>query len=396
MKKVLGVAVAASLVAGMAFADVSVTLNGRMRSNMYHYKETDAGTKTVNLYNLDDGTTKHAGSGSMSDTLAFDAKTDYAGVHLEMAPVAGNDAPKVDNTYNAFVKFGDLKLTYGQLDSRFVNRYNVTAGESGLLDSDDIAKYGTALLSGSYAGAKDSNNFSALNGTKVVDLIADYTFADVAGGKLLVKAALQKNAYKTEVSGDKTTNTKAGYAFEADFQNDAANVQVLFKAPKDKQTLFGIFAEAKGLPVKAAAGFTYAQDKNDGTAKGNIMVIDGRLGYKVNDAMNIASVIKYERGKADAQDDADTALTLAAEVSYIVNEKVTAFVDAGYYNADLDSEKGLIQKDCVIKVRPGVVATAGKNARVTAAFQYDNHTKRTDNTGTKTEYSIPVIFRVKM
>ena len=48
MKKVIGVAVAASLFAGMAFAEVSVSLNARLRSNMYHVEEyKDVNDSTV-------------------------------------------------------------------------------------------------------------------------------------------------------------------------------------------------------------------------------------------------------------------------------------------------------------------------------------------------------------
>ena len=108
--------------------------------------------------------------------------------------------------------------------------------------------------------------------------------------------------------------------------------------------------------------------------------------------------VKYESGKADTDGaKTDTALAAGAEVSYVVNDKIGAFFDIMYVNADLDDDDsgsvtGAASK---IQVRPGVVFTAGKNATITAAFQYDSYND-SDDRATKTEYSIPVIFRVKL
>ena len=68
-----------------------------------------------------------------------------------------------------------------------------------------------------------------------------------------------------------------------------------------------------------------------------------------------------------------------------------------YINADLDDDdKGSVNgKASKIQVRPGVVFTAGKDAAITAAFQYDSYNDSDDRV-LKTQYSIPVIFRVKL
>ncbi len=436
MKKVIGVAVAASLFAGMAFAEVSVSLNARLRSNMYHveeYKDVNDPTgktkeKTIDIFDLDGGNS-HGGSGAMSDTLGFNAKTDYAGVQLELAPKSDDSAAAVDKKYNAWLKFGDLKFSFGTMDSRFINRYNVTAGESGLLDSNDIAKYGIAGLSSTAKFLKDANNFTAVKGDRVDVLVADYTFADVAGGKLLVKAALINGSdnYKSDDdtnNTDKTnSNTYAGFGFEADYQNDSVAIQGLYKAVDSKQSIFGVYVEPKLMKeLTTVVGFSYGKCKKNsktgyqmygnsiedddgnkkklGTEYSNDVTayaLDVRFGYKVSDALKISTVAKYEYAEVDKEGvEADTALSLAGEVSYIINDKITAFFDAGYYNNDLDGDKDSKVKDSkIIRVRPGVKFTAGKGAAITAAFQYD---KNTDAAKTKleTEYSIPVIFRVKL
>ena len=448
MKKVIGVAVAASLFAGMAFAEVSVSLNARLRSNMYHVKElenADKDTKDkkfVHIFDLDNKAS-HGGSGSMSDTLGFNAKTDYAGVQLELAPNGSDNTIKVDSKYNGWLKFGDLKFSFGSFDSRFINRYNESMAESGLLDSD-YAKYGLASLNNftytvgngetdpkKYKGTttkvtlgKDANNFSAVEGTRVTTLIADYTFADVAGGKLLVKAALINGSdnYKSDDDTNKTdktnSNTYAGFGFEADYQNDSVAIQGLFKKINEDQMIIGAYVEPKGLPFNTVLGFTYASQKDgkftpaeiSGSTPAKPMykenpllsdisayAVDLRFKYKVTDAATIAALAKYESVKVKEADETDTALALGAEVSYVVSDKIGAFFDIMYINADLDDEDNAFFSGAAskVQVRPGVKLTAGKDAAITAAFQYDNYID-SDDRKTKTEYSIPVIFRVKL
>ena len=451
MKKVIGVAVAASLVAGMAFADVAVTLNARVRSNMYHQQKYDNGNKKTYTFDLE-GNSKHGGSGDMTDVLGFSAKTDYAGVVLEIAAQRNSSSTSVDKFYSdtngtetaiyyknsdgeykslsvlsgqatpfdfdgayyGFMKFGGLKLTFGTFDSRFVNRYNVTAGEAGLLDSNDIAKYGTALLNGKLAGKKwgnflkDANNASAVAGSKSVSVVADYTFDDVAGGKLLVKGGLLGSKYKTdEDSADDKKYQRAGYVGELDFENDSIKLQGLVKAPNEKQTVFGVFVEPKLMAeLPLALGFSYGTDsdkdgKYNNSTGDNVtaMAFDARVGYLVNDQLKVSTVAKYETVNSKAADKSISALAVAGEVSYIVNDLATVFGDIGYYNYNLGGEDTFAaNKYSIVKVRPGVVLNAGAGARVTAAFQFDSNSGDAvdSNSVVKTEWSIPVIFRVKL
>ena len=414
MKKVIGVAVAASLFAGMAFAEVSVYLNARLRSNMYHFTKDKNGNKETYTFDLN-GESAHGGSDVMADTLGFTAKTDYAGVKLELTEkeltgevdVSDNDTKKNrdvsvgkamvnDAKWSGWLRFSGLTLSFGQFDSRFISRYNTTMGESGLLDSS-YAKYGLASLAKDDAKfLADANNFSAVAGSRKNVLIADYTFADVAGGKLLVKAALLESNYKTpkDENDDDLKYTKAGFGFEADYQSNSVAVQGLFKKLNEDNMILGAYVEPKGLPVNAVLGFTYGSFKDKVKSA---FAIDGRLQYAA-DALTLTGIVKYESGKVDTDGaKTDTALAAGAEVSYVVNDKIGAFFDIMYINADLDDDdKGAVTgKASKIQVRPGVVFTAGKNAAITAAFQYDSYND-SDDRDTKTEYSIPVIFRVKL
>ena len=416
MKKVIGVAVAASLFAGMAFAEVSVYLNARLRSNMYHFIKDKNGDKETYTFDLN-GASEHGGSSTMADTLGFKANTDYAGVKLELTEkeLTGEvDVSDDDNTkknrdvsvgkamvndakWSGWLRFSGLTLSFGQFDSRFISRYNTTMGESGLLDSS-YAKYGLASLAKDDAKfLADANNFSAVAGSRKNVLIADYTFADVAGGKLLVKAALLESKYKDPKAGDSDKKyTKAGFGFEADYQSNSVAVQALFKKLNEDQMILGAYVEPKGLPVNAVLGFTYgSEDKKVKSA----FAIDGRLEYNA-DALTLTGIVKYESMKADVDGaKTDTALAAGAEVSYVVNDKIGAFFDIMYINADLDDEEANVSvvngKASKVQLRPGVMFTAGKDAAITAAFQYDNYID-SDDRATKTEYSIPVIFRVKL
>ncbi len=411
---------AASLVAGMAFADVAVTLNARLRSNMYHQVKPDGADTRTETFDLT-GNSAHGGSGTNAEDLKFVAKNDYMGAEVDFIltnggsgknlyvgsshdvvqskndkgeykdyTFAGNDIA-IDGTYYGWMKFSGLKFTFGKFDSRFSNRYNVTAGESGLLNSDNIAKYGNALI-----GDKttlDANNITTIEGDKVVALVADYT-VDAGDGKLLLKGGLLSNEYKKE---DNKTQS-AGYVFDGAYQSDVVDIEGFVKMPKDKVNVFGVYVAPKvveNLPL--AFAFTYG--KND---KDSQYAVDARVGYNVSDALKLSSVIKYESYKKDGKD-TDTALTVAAEASYIVNDLATVFADVGYYNYDLDGkDNGTASKKCAIKFRPGIVLNAGKSATVTAALQYDSWTKSDGNTvwtdGTswikKSEMSIPVIFKV--
>jgi len=402
MKKVIGVAVAASLLAGMAFADVAVSLNARLRSNMYHQKKINSDTTKTWMFDLDaskndvkGGTGAnaydhtHGGSGAMSDTLKFSAKNDYAGVTLETTGQPNKENITGNTCYNGFIKFDALTFTFGTFDSRNVSIYDVSAGESGLL-KEDITKYGV-VNGDDYNLTKDANNFSTVGGTKVVSLVADYT-VDMGDGSLLLKGGLLSNKYDDDAEGsaDNKKYQNAGYAFEGDFENDAVKLQALFKLPAKKQTVFGVFADVKALPLPVAVGFSYGSDGNDGDAKHTEMAFDARVGYDISDAAKITSAIKYESVKPDGGDN-ETALSIAAEVSYIVSDMTTVFADVGYYNYDLDGSDD--DGNSRISIRPGVVLTAGKGAQITAALQYDKYTAADDQL--QSDMSIPVIFRVK-
>ena len=326
MKKVIGVAVAASLFAGMAFAEVSVYLNARLRSNMYHFIKDNDGNKETYTFDLN-GASEHGGSSTMADTLGFKANTDYAGVSLELTEGSikyknekGEDKSasfmKNDTKWSGWLRFSGLTLSFGQFDSRFISRYNTTMGESGLLDSD-YAKYGlTSLADGDAKFLKDANNFSAVAGSRKNVLIADYTFADVAGGKLLVKAALLENDYKKdEDDASDKKYTKAGFGFEADYQSDSVAVQALFKKLNEDQMILGAYVEPKGLPVNAVLGFTYGSEKDKVKSA---FAIDGRLQYKA-DALTLAGLVKYESGKYRKGDIVQTVLVYNTDSNYSDN-----------------------------------------------------------------------------
>ncbi|QTQ10971.1 hypothetical protein HRI96_01420 [Treponema parvum] len=427
MKKIIGVAVAASLVAGMAFADVAVSLNARMRADMYNQTKNVDKDKVTTKFDLD-------GYKDASDTLAFAANNDYAGVALDLTINGSKVKDELDvttkfntgaafvpntdvetkgtvkvgktkdvsiDTYYGYLKFNALKFTAGILDSRYTNRLNVSAVEHGLTDGA-TAKYG--ISSGLVAGGKavgetfgfDFGNMAKIAGGGNLSFIADYTIADLPG-TLLLKAALLENKYK-----DKTTDKQeAGYAFEVGYmQKDMVNLDVILKMPTEDQFGFGAYVTPLMLPLKTVVGFTYIKDDTAGSAKkGSAWALDGRAVYPVSDALNTVLQVKYTSVSPDGGD-TESALEVVGSVSYIVNDLVTVQCDAGYYGYDLDDNDKSNVGENLFKIRPAAKFTAGKNAAITAGLEYTKALNTGDATAATdtldSKLAIPVILRVKM
>lgn len=396
MKKIIGVAVAASLVAGMAFADVAVSLNSRMRADMFNQTKKVDQDKVTTKFDLN-------GYKSADDSLAFEANNDYAGVALELSmnntekSKATNDDVSID-TYYGYLKFNALKFTAGILGSRYMNRLNVSAVENGLTDSD-TAKYGISngiMVGGSAIGKTfgyDFGNMAKIAGADKLAFIADYTIADLPG-TLLLKAALLENKYKNKA----TDKQEAGYAFEAAYmQKDMVNLDAIIKMPTEDQFGFGVYVSPLMLPLKTVVGFTYIKDDTAGSAKkGSAWALDGRVAYPVSDALNTVLQVKYTSVSPDGGD-TETALELVGSVSYIVNDLVTVQCDAGYYGYDLDDNDKGDNSENRFKIRPAAKFSAGKNAAITAGIEYEQALNKGKAAGAyDSELKLPVILRVKM
>ena len=441
MKKIVTAAAIAAMAASFAAAEVTTSLNVRVRPDLYKVegitktKTADAYTKTT--YADIDGFAKN------SDTLAVKGSTDYAGVAAEITLFnPGNEKGKdgafaIDNYYG-WLNWGALKFTAGTYDSRYTNRGNYTATEQGILDEEFSKTHGLSTKNGvlsktafgesvksvmNFNWLGDFGNVSQVAGGNNNSFIADYTFNDIAGGKLLLKGGLVENGSNKQYDDttDSTDQDKdvfkqsEGYVFEAAWRKDGiVAVDFIFKNPVKKLYGFGLYvtplmiANTKNVVV----GFTYGMDTKDYAKDKNgldkAFAIDLRGQYNINSNMTVALGAKYESvsyqndveltgsNNKKVKESSASAMQVAAEFSYKVNDIVTAAFDFGYFNqdlADVDSNSDDGSQFIVTSLRGKF--TAGKNAAITTALRLNKVLNPKDG-GTDYTFDIPVVLRVKM
>lgn len=412
MKKIVTAAAIAAMAASFAAAEVTTSLNVRVRPDLYKVEgitkkgTTDAYTKTT-YADID-------GFGGNKDTLAVKGSTDYAGVAAEITLLnPGNkngDKGKIEiDNYYGWLNWGALKFTAGTYDSRYTNRGNYTATEQGILDEEFSKAMGLSSKNGldvKVAGwLADFGNVSQVNGGNNNSFIVDYTFNDIAGGKLLLKGGLVENgasknyddtSAKVAADEDKFAQSE-GYVFEAAWRkDDLVAVDAIFKNPVKDAFGFGLYVTPLMIPntKNVVIGFTY------GTLEDSIksaFAVDFRGQYNFNSAATLALGAKYESCEEDKDNaDTETAMQIAAEFSYKVSDLLIAALDFGYFNKDIDNNDDNDDdgSQFIVTSLRGKF-TAGKNAAITTALRLNKVLNPADG-GTDYTFDIPVVLRVKM
>ena len=437
MKKIITAAAIAAMAASFAAAEVTTSLNVRVRPDLYTLtKKTKTDTKDA--YTV----TKFAdldGFGTASDTLAVKGTTDYAGVAAEITlsnPGTKNGSGgkfAIDNYYG-WLNWGAFKVTAGTYDSRFTNRGNYTATEQGILDEEFSKTMGLSSKNGLAASTfgkatelndlnwlADFGNVSQVAAGNNLSFLADYTFSDVAGGNLLLKGGLVENN-STQWPYDEYTADDSdafmqydGYVFEAAWKKDGtAAVDFIFKNPVNKSYGFGLYITPLMIQntKNVVVGFTYGTnglDEDDGETVKSAFAVDLRGQYNINSQMTVALGAKYENVSLNADGvqlkDSDgnknyvdnaSAMQVAGEFSYKLNDIVTAALDLGYFNKDLtdaDDNKDDDSQFFVTSLRGKF--TAGKNAAITTALRLNKVLNPSDG-GTDLTFDVPVVLRIKM
>lgn len=409
MKKIVTAAAIAAMAASFAAAEVTTSLNVRVRPDLYKVTgctengNTDAYTKTT-YADID-------GFGGNKDTLAVKGSTDYAGVAAEITLLNPGNAKgktgafEIDNYYG-WLNWGALKFTAGTYDSRYTNRGNYTATEQGILDEEFSKTMGLSSKNGlSVKGdgwLADFGNVSQVNGGNNNSFIVDYTLNDIGGGKLLLKGGLVENGTAdsydsyTDKDGNKFAQSE-GYVFEAAWRKDSlVAVDAVFKNPYNKAYGFGLYVTPLMIPntKNVVIGFTYGTYED---VIKSAFAVDFRGQYNFNSAATLALGAKYESHEKDVSNsDAETAMQIAAEFSYKVNDLLIAALDFGYFNQDLDNNDKVDDDGTqffVTSLRGKF--TAGKNAAITTALRLNKVLNPKDG-GTDYTFDIPVVLRVKM
>lgn len=426
MKKIVSAAALAAAATSLATAEVTVTNNIRVRPMLYsNTSYTENGTKDAysdsKLWDLD-------GFGGSKDTLGIKGSTDYAGVVTELTINGSDNTVAVDNYYG-WLNWGAFKLTGGKFDLRYTNRGNYTATEQGILDEEFSKTMGlsskngmTTLKVDTTGDGKADTKLSALkevnwlidfgnvagpNGEKNHALLGEYTLDDIGGGQLLLRAGLTENAAPASASvssetydsyTDKDGNKfaqSAGYVFEAAWaKDDLAKFDFVFKNPLNKAYGFGLYITPLVIPntKNVVVGFTYGTMKD---VIDSAFAVDFRAQYNITPEAVFALGAKYESlSVKDA--DAENAMQVAGEFSYKVSELLTAALDFGYFNTDLDdNDDNSDDGSQYINVSGRAKISAGKNAAVTTALRYV-HTLNPADGGAKGTFDIPVVLRIKM
>ena len=326
MKKIVA-AVAALMVAGAAFADVS-----------FSYK----GTGIVG------GTTKKLNSVARNDCLSLKVATDVAGVVFDWD--IANNAMEMDEFYGWMtfaLPVGNLQITSGRYASRNVNRVKADAGE---LDGTYFEAHKPGVINGKYA--KDSAN---LTEGKMSTVLA-YTLADTLPGALMVKFGLVNGAYGK-------FDSQSGFVGEVSYdQAEAVKATVAVKNLKTEQLSLGVFVSPQFLDaLSATVGFSFGKDK-DNSEWG----IDARARYAITEKVAVDGMFNYSK----------TALTKGANgkdlasMWYLAGVNLKATEDVRVVAAfnstinDFSAERGSVESHFV----PAMEFTPSEKAKVTVGF----------------------------
>jgi len=404
LNKIISTVLIGAAAVTAASADITIKNQARIRTSAYSAKTTQDDKSVTQFLNL-----KNAAA---ADYLDFYANNEYAGVAVESVIDADpNAANRVTfDTYYGYLNFNALKFTFGNYNSRFTNRYNVTATEAGLLDSD-IAKYGLSnklvigftpaagtdpakVLTTGKTWLYDFGDVAQIAGGEKLSLIADYTLEDVAGGKLLLKAGLNESVYDTYTDSDGNTFTQSsGYVAEAAWQSEKNSIDVIFKNPVNKAYGAGAYFTTKAIDNAAIVlGVTYGTD-DAFTA----YAVDGRFQYKFGEKTTATAAVKFSSYTPEDAD-AETGVEAGLEVSYRHSDTLLFALDGRLDYADLDDNDGLDLGENTVTVSPRVKISAGPAAAITAAVEYTTALNASDDyTGAvKSNIAVPVIFRVKL
>ena len=441
MKKIVGAAMLAAMVAGAASAEVTVSQNFRFRPNLLKVESIDKTVDATDETKNKDAYTKTTfadldGYGACSDSLSIAGKTDFAGLKVDLTLTSGitkngnyaeskaeNEAVAIDNYYG-WLNWGAFKLTGGVYDSRFTSRGNYTATEEGILDKEFAKALGLSgnlvgLTDGTKSGKwdtvglKDFGNVSQVDAGNYLSFLADYTLDDIGGGKLLLKGGLVENdaagsakLKNSDLSatpfvttknddGNTTFQQSAGYVFEAAWANDEIiKVDAIFKKAYNKNYGFGLYLTPMMIPntKNVVLGFTFGTMKDTYAA----FAIDARAEFDITPEAVVAFGAKYESLTPDGED-AETGLSVAAEGSYKLNDLVTLALDLGYFNYDLDDNDDADDGSQSFVASGRAKFTAGKNAAITTALRYTAVLNALEDAGKTTgTFDIPVVLRIKM
>ena len=415
MKKIVSAVAVGALV--LAAASAEFTVKGNARTVWLGYDKASLkgdGSETTDVLK----------PVKAADDFSFDAKTDAAEVHLTltMDALGGKTKDVTVAKYWGVMHFGNLNLTAGNFESIYTKRGNTTLVEGGLTDDGanlQTIKHTSYKNLGTTTGfLKDFNNVSAVGGTRGNAFVADYTFSDVAEGKLLVKgaavAAVKDEAlngeYRTDSyagDGDDKVNVHPGYGLSVALQRSDFVVEGIVRTTSYYNVGAGLYLTLTKeiIPMSnMILGFTWGSTSKTkagatDTNGYNAYAFDFRYTVNPTDQLQLVLNGKYESSTAKTDGaKAENSLYVVGQVGYVVSDLINVAIDAGVYYKDLDDNDKADNGENVLIIRPAVELKASKSAKLTTALEYSmklNTGDMADDTA-KSELCVPVIFRVKL
>ena len=334
MKKIVA-AVAALMVAGAAFADVSFSYKG---TGTFGGKNGSTASKN----------TAWTGNVYRKDCLGLKVATDVAGVVFDCD--IENNKIGLDEFYG-WITFalpvGNLQITSGKWAARNVNRVKADAGE---LDDTYFEAYKPGVIKGKYA--KDSAN---LTEGKMSTVLA-YTLADTLPGALMVKFGLVNGAYGK-------FDSQSGFVGEVSYdQAGAVKATVAVKNLKTEQLSLGVFVSPQFLDaLSATVGFSFGKDKDNSE-----FGIDARARYAITEKVAVDGMFNYSKTAltkgANGKDLA--SMWYLAGVNLKAAEDVRVVAAFNSTIADFSAERGGVVSHFV----PAIELTPSEKAKVTVGF----------------------------
>ncbi|MCR4823105.1 MAG: hypothetical protein K5873_09575 [Treponema sp.] len=394
MKKIVSAALVASLVAGVAFADVTIKTNYRLGTNLLTINPGEGGAADVMGIN---DLTKTA----WGDTTQIDASGENAGVTLKLK--TSESSLDMDYAY-AWMGWGNFKLYAGRRDYRgFIKRVNPLDGNWW----NNYCEYGKpGLHKDVKAVAIDSVQVTATqDGTNTVCFQPSYDINETTN----ITAAFFKNA-----TSDKLFNN-FNAALQFNMKHDMFNLNVTGKLFRSYTAATAATATAAAVDEKytnawslgvvaniiavenldTLVGLTLGSADTDADDK-VYTGIDLRLAYTM-DALKLYTLnnITLHDGDMISWHTLGGAYKVSDVISAVgLQMIINSTADAPWSKA---SDAG--SKKEYLAVRPYVDLTAQKNAvlSIGAELKFVNFMANSDaDEKVDFQFTVPVVFRVKL
>lgn len=465
MKKIVSVLSVAALTLSAVFA-VDVSISYQTRGTIYD----ETTTHTYNAGTVTSTQTRNSldqlGYDSAEGDLAFSAKNDFAGFALTTKPNAGtqnsafNLSGTTVDTYYGWMNFGNIQLTTGLWDGRYVALFD---GESSNWGDNEYARYKpgviggkigfdvdnlTTVYTGSGAALSSSSrfgNFKAINKSKKVSTAIAYTNRKDDESYFMIKGVLVDSDWGSTLRTDKdrawdTTkgyevgnaelNFFSGFAGEFAFRTPTLDLNFVAKSLKRDELALAAFVRTIGEKSSLLFGLTAGLDLQSTKVGGEKafehrareFAFDFRGHFQLSEdlcltTMNNLSVLDQEKPKDQKYDKTDFHLWDMVSVAYKVNETLLAQL-TGEAECDLlhmeqsqsDADKTELYGPSAcggfkITVTPGVKYSFNENATLTAgvALEWNNvgvsravSEPETGTYNTVSTVKVPVIFKVAL